>query len=55
MHRAAVANLKLADDRNIVLALAGNDARAATGADIQIDRHPPLLRGLERRMRVKRR
>ena len=53
MHRATVADLKFADDRNVVLALAGDDARAAAGAHIQIDRHPPLLIGGQRRMRVK--
>ena len=35
--------------------LAGDDARAATGADVQIDRHSPLLLGVERRMAVERR
>ena len=52
MHGAAVRDLKFADDRNVIFALAGNDARAATGADIQIHRHPPLLRRGHRRMGV---
>ena len=53
VHRAAVGHLQFADDRNIVFALAGNDAGAAASADIQIDRHAPLLGRLQRRMSVK--
>ena len=53
MHGAAVADLQFADDRNVVFRLAGDDAGAATGADVEIDRHAPLLRGSERRMGVK--
>ena len=52
MHGAAVTDLQLADDRNIIFALAGDNAGAATGADVQVDRHAPLLRRLERRVGV---
>src|SRR5207253_1982339 len=52
VHRPAMGDLQFADDRDIVLRLAGDDARAAAGAGIQIDRHSPLLRRLQRRMTV---
>ena len=53
--RATVADLQFAHDRNVVFALAGNDTGTATSANVQIDRHAPLLWRVERRMAVKRR
>ena len=53
VHGAAVGNLQLADDRAVVLSLTRNHARAATGADIKIDNQSPLLRRVQRGMRVK--
>ena len=43
MHGATMADLQFADDRDVVFRLAGNDTGAATGAGVEIDRHPPLL------------
>ena len=54
MHGAAVADLQFADDRDVVFRLAGDDAGAASGADVEVDGHSPLLRRFERRMAVKR-
>src|SRR5205085_10548373 len=53
VHRAAVRNLQFADDGNVVFGLTSNDTGAASGADIEIDRHSPLLRSIQRRMAVK--
>ena len=44
VHLAAPADLVLADDRHVVLGLAGDEARGAADAGIQVDRHPPLRR-----------
>ena len=52
VHRPAMGDLQFANDRDIVLRLACDDTGAATGAGIQIDRHSPLLRRLQRRMTV---
>src|SRR5205085_11490552 len=49
MHGPAVAHLEFAHDWNVVFALAGNNAGAATGADIEVYRHAPLLFGGQRR------
>ena len=58
VHFAAAMHLILADDRNVVLALACQHASAATDARTQINRHTPLMqRGLFRlveRVRIKR-
>src|SRR5262249_53393993 len=40
-HRTALRDLILADDRDVVLADAGDDTRAAARAGVQIDRHRP--------------
>ena len=49
VHFAAALHLVLADNGNVVLALAGEDARAAADARAQIHRHAPLMqRGLLR-------
>ena len=50
-----MADLQFADDRDVVFSLAGNDAGAAPGADVQVHRHAPLLRRVQGRMRVERR
>src|SRR5262249_23396789 len=42
VHLATLRDLDLADDRHIVLALAGDHARVAPDAAVQVDRHPPL-------------
>ena len=42
MHLPPLGDLDLADDRHIVLALAGDHARVAPDARVQVDRHPPL-------------
>src|SRR5207245_10033140 len=52
--RASVRDLQFADDRDVVLSLTGNHARAATSAHVEIDSHSPLLRGVHRRMAVER-
>ncbi len=41
VHDAAVEHLVLADDRHVVLGLAGGDTGLAADAGIQIDRHRP--------------
>src|SRR6185437_11234880 len=43
LHDAAAADLIFPHYRNIVFRLAGDDARAATGAGIQIDGHAPRV------------
>ena len=43
VHLALSRHLDLADNRHVVLALAGDHARVAPGAGIQVDRHPPLV------------
>src|SRR5438270_13260051 len=43
LHLATSDDLLLADDRDVVLGLAGDDARAATRALAQVDRHAPLV------------
>jgi len=43
VHRASVRAVVLADDRRVVLGLAGGDARAATGAAGEVDAHHPLV------------
>ena len=52
VHRPAMGDLQFADNRDVVLRLAGDDTGAATSADIEIDRHAPLLGRVERRMAV---
>jgi hypothetical protein len=42
-HLAPLRHLGLADDRHVVLALAGDHARVAADAGVQVDRHPPLV------------
>src|SRR5690606_11300396 len=42
-HLAAALDLVTADDRDVVLDLAGDDAGVAAGAAAQVDRHAPLL------------
>jgi hypothetical protein len=44
VHLAAALHLGLADDRDVVLRLAGDHARAAPGARAQVDRHAPGVR-----------
>ena len=53
VHFATAQNLLLADDRDVIFRLAGDDTGIATDARIQIDRHPPgvalvLVRRVER-------
>ena len=43
LHLAPLRDLGLADDRHVVLALAGDHARVAPDARVQVDRHPPLV------------
>src|SRR5262249_24465459 len=43
VHLAPKEHLLFADDRNVVLRLAGDDARATAGASRQIDHHSPLV------------
>src|SRR5206468_7966847 len=43
MHLASAIHLILADDRDIVFALASHHASRATDTEVQIDRHPPLV------------
>ena len=43
VHLALFRDLDLADNRHVVLALAGDHARVAADAGIQVDRHPPLM------------
>ena len=43
LHLAPLRDLDLADDRHVVLALAGDHARVAPDARVQVDRHPPLV------------
>src|SRR5262249_46134378 len=45
-HDAPARHLFLADDRDIVLRVAGSDAGTAAGAGVEIDRHPPLMLGV---------
>ena len=42
MHFAPLRDLDLADNGHVILALAGDHARIASDARIQVDRHPPL-------------
>ena len=51
-HIAVPAHLFLADDRNVILSLAGNDAGIAAEAGIQVYGHAPLLRRCERGVSV---
>src|SRR5207253_9729863 len=51
MHLAPLRDLGLADDRHVVLALAGDHARVAADAGIQVDRHPPLVALIVRTLR----
>ena len=53
-HVAAARDLIFAHDGHVVLRLAGDDARVATRASAQIDRHAPLLGRSQRRMGEKR-
>src|ERR1041384_2413913 len=46
VHLAVTRALGLADHGNVVLSLASDDARAASDARCQIDRHPPRIRGI---------
>ena len=46
MHLTLVDHLLLADDRNVVLGLAGDDAGVATDAGVQVDAHCPGRRSL---------
>ena len=46
LHLTLVDHLLLADDGNVVLGLAGDDARVATDARVQIDAHGPGRRPL---------
>src|SRR4030095_15233887 len=43
VHLAPLRDLDLADNRHVVLALAGRHARVAADAGVQVDRHPPLV------------
>src|SRR4029077_5299557 len=43
VHLAAASDLLLADDRDVVLGLAGDDAGAAAGTRRQVDGHAPLV------------
>src|SRR5688572_22483611 len=43
MHLALAIYLLLADDRNVVLALASDHTGLARNARIEVDRHPPLM------------
>src|SRR5205823_7840887 len=43
VHLPAAQHLVLADDRNIVLGLAADNARIAPDAGIDVDRHAPLV------------
>src|SRR4029077_12701105 len=52
VHDAAMGHLQFAYDRNVVLALARDHTSAASRTNIEIDAHSPLLRRVERRMRV---
>ena len=54
MHLAAAEDLILADDRDVVLGLAGDDAGVAADAGVEVDRHAPLVDAVELRGRVKR-
>ncbi len=45
VHLASAEDLVLADDRDVVLGLAGDHAGRATGAGVQIDRHSPAVLG----------
>ena len=46
VHLPALHHLLLADDRHVVLALAGDHAGVAADAGVQVDRHAPLRRVL---------
>src|SRR6185295_9490552 len=46
VHLAVVHHLFAADDRNVVLVLAGDHAGVAAGAGRQIDRHAPAMAGV---------
>src|SRR4029079_19045846 len=59
LHLAALADVLLADGGDVVLGLAGDDARAAAGALVEVDLHRPLVglgavvdRRVDRRLRV---
>jgi hypothetical protein len=43
VHLAVGLDLRLADDRDVVLGDARHDARHAAGAGVHVDRHAPLL------------
>ena len=43
VHLAAAQHLVLADDRDVVLRLAGDDAGVAADAGVEVDRHAPLV------------
>ena len=47
VHLAAADHLVPADDRNVVLRLAGDDAGLAAGAGVEVDRHSPLVQTVE--------
>ena len=46
VHFTATPDLVLANDRNVVFALAGDHARRAADAQVQINRHAPLVKPL---------
>ena len=52
MHDAAMRHLQFSNDWDVVLGLAGEHTGVAPSADIQIDTHSPLLRRVQRRVRV---
>ena len=43
VHLAAAPDFELADDRHVVLGHAGDDARVAARARVEVDRHAPLV------------
>src|SRR6516165_6681172 len=45
-------DLQFSDNRNVVFRLASDHASVAAVADIQVDAHSPLLRRVQRRMRI---
>ena len=54
VHDTAMGDLQFADNRDVVFRLAGDDTGAATGADVEVNRHTPLLWCGERRVFVER-